>query len=84
MLNGADAEIVRVRLHDDRNQLEAGNAEAIEELALILGDNGLVYSIALRCAPQDFSRLEPVFQKAAHSWRIKKPDAVQPAPPAKK
>jgi hypothetical protein len=76
LLNGADAEIVSVQLHD-----EAGNAGAIEAIALIQGDDGLVYSIALRCAPQDFARLEPLFQQTARSWRIKAP-ASAPAPPS--
>jgi len=40
---------------------------------LIVGDDGLVYSIALRCPPQDFTRLEPIFQKTVHSWRVKPP-----------
>ncbi len=62
------AQIVRVRLHDDSK-----NTETIEAVALIEGDEGLVYSIALRCAPQDFTRLEPVFQKVIHSWRIQPP-----------
>jgi hypothetical protein len=77
ILNGGDAEIIRVRLHDDVNK-----SEAVEEIALIEGDEGLVYSIALRCAPQDFARLEPVFQTAAHSWHIKAAAAV-PAPQSK-
>ena len=93
MLNGADAEIVRVHLHEDAgtsesnasetNASEASQSGAIEEIALILGPDRLVYSIALRCAPKDFARVEPVFQKAAHSWRIKE-TALQPAPPANK
>jgi hypothetical protein len=77
LLNGADAEIVRVALHDDATKLDT-----IEEVALIEGEEGLVYSIALRCAPQDFPRLEPVFEKAAHSWRIQ-PPAPEPAPPSR-
>jgi hypothetical protein len=77
ILNGGDAEIVRVRLHDD-----VSKSEAIEEIALIEGNEGLVYSIALRCTPQEFARLEPVFQKAAHSWRIKEV-AADPAPQSK-
>jgi hypothetical protein len=75
ILNGGDAEIVRVRLHDDSNK-----PEAIEAIALIEGEDGLVYSIALRCAPEDFARLEPVFQKAAHSWRIKQAPTEQSKP----
>jgi hypothetical protein len=77
MLNGRDAEIVRVLLHDDANK-----SEAIEAVMLTEGDGGLVYSIALRSAPQDSTRLEPVFQRAVHSWRIKQ-SAAQPAPQSK-
>jgi hypothetical protein len=70
ILNGSSAEIVRVRL-----QGQANGTESIEAVALIEGDDGLVYSIALRCAPQDFTRLEPVFEKVIQSWRIQPPPA---------
>ena len=68
LLNGNEAEIVRVHEHNQA----AGN-DVIENVALIEGDDGLVYSIALRCAPEDFARLQPVFQKTAHSWYVKQP-----------
>lgn len=76
LLNGSNAEIIRVLLHD-----QAGNANATEAVALIEGEDGLVYSIALRCAPEEFTRLEAIFQKAIHSWRIK-PPAEQSIPPS--
>jgi hypothetical protein len=76
LLNGADAEIVRVQFHD-----QSGDAGPIEDVALIQGGDGLVYSIALRCAPEDFARLEPVFQQAAQSWRLQ-PVASAPVAPA--
>ncbi len=50
LLNGASAQIVRVELRD-----EEGKPDAIEEIALIEGADGMVYSIALRCAQQDFT-----------------------------
>jgi hypothetical protein len=78
-LNGADAEIVRVQLHNAADQIEA-----IEAVALIDGEEGLVYSIALRCAPKDFARLEPVFQRAARSWRIRQSAAQPTAQPTHK
>jgi hypothetical protein len=79
LLNGTNAEILRVKLHD-----EASNTDTIEEVALIEGDDGLVYSIALRCAPQEFARLEPVFQKSAHSWHIRaEANESTPAPKAR-
>jgi len=71
VVNGSDAEIVRVQLNGD-----AAMPVAMEAVALIQGDEGLVYSIALRCAPGDFARLEPVFQKTVHSWRIKQVEVV--------
>jgi hypothetical protein len=77
LLNGRDAEIVRVRLHGEDNR-----SEAVEAVAMIEGDDGLVYSIALRSAAQDSTRLEAVFQKVIHSWRIKQA-AAQPAPQSK-
>jgi hypothetical protein len=73
LLNGSDAEIVRIHEND-----EASKTDLVEAVALIEGNDGFVYSIALRCAPQEFTRLEAVFQKAAHSWRIK-PSAAQSA-----
>jgi len=82
ILNGSNAEIVRVRLQESAN-----DAESSEAVALIEGTDGLVYSIALRCAPQDYARLEAVFQKVIHSWRLQpratRPTAqpVTPSPP---
>ncbi len=72
LLNGASSEIVRVKLHNDAAK-DANQADTIEEVALIEGDEGLVYSVALRCAPSELARLEPVFQKAARSWHVKPP-----------
>ncbi|MGC2209098.1 MAG: hypothetical protein WA532_03205 [Candidatus Korobacteraceae bacterium] len=76
LLNGAEAEMVRVQFHD-----KSGDAGPIEDVALIQGSDGLVYSIALRCAPQDFPRLEPLFQQTAQSWHLQ-PVASAPVVPA--
>ncbi len=76
LLNGADAEVLRVKLHDN-----ATGADSIEQVALIAGEEGLVYSIALRCPPQDFARLDPIFQRAIHSWSIKDDAPAQQSKP---
>jgi hypothetical protein len=76
LLNGSDAEIVRVQFRD-----EAGNPGPMEAVALIQGDEGFVYSIALRCAPHDFDRLEPVFQQTARSWSIQPPSSAPASSP---
>ena len=81
MLNGSDAEIFRVRLHEESKGAESKETETSEAVALIEGEDGLVYSIALRCAPEDFTRLEAVFQKVIHSWRIR-PSATQSTAPS--
>ena len=77
LLNGASAQIVRVELRD-----EEGKPDAIEEIALIEGADGMVYSIALRCAQQDFDRLAPVFDQAARSWHLRTAQETIPAPAA--
>jgi hypothetical protein len=77
LLNGSPAQTVRVQFHD-----ESGHASAVEEVALIQGEEGLVYSIALRCAPQEFDRLDPVFQQSLQSWRLQ--SAAGPPAPLKK
>ena len=75
LLNGANAQIVRVGLPE-----EAGSTEAIETVALIEGEEGLVYSVALRCSPPDVNRLEPVFRQAIESWRLENAEASSAAP----
>ena len=87
ILNGRNAEIVRVRLHDtklnDTKQSDTKQSDAVEEVALIEGDDGLVYSIAMRSAPEDSARLESIFRKVIRSWRMKQvavPLAKQAAP----
>ena len=85
LINGANAQIVRVGLTG-----EGENGEAIETVALIEGEEGLVYSVALHCSPPEFSRLEPVFRQSLQSWHLQNaeaaptsapdPAAVQPKP----
>ncbi len=75
LINGANVQIVRVGLPE-----EAGNAEAMESVALIEGDEGLVYSIALHCSPPDSNRLDPVFRQVLQSWRLQSAAAPASAP----
>ena len=81
VLRGADAERVAATLAADASGAAGTSGGAIEEVALIAGDNGFVYSIALRCAPADLPRLDPVFEQAARSWRLQ-PSASAAAPKA--
>ena len=76
LLNGAEAQVLKVLLRDDEGKTSQ------EQVALIDGgDEGFVYTIALRCAPSDMARLEPVFQRILESWRVK-PAAVESDKPA--
>lgn len=49
----------------------------IEELVFIEGPDGEIYSVALKCAPQNLARLEPVLTEVVRSWML-----PEPAPPA--
>ena len=59
----------------------------IEELVFIEGPDDEIYSVALKCAPQNFARLEPVFAGMLQSWMLPEPEPPadvpdEAAPPA--
>ncbi|HKD84723.1 MAG TPA: hypothetical protein VKB58_08250 [Terriglobales bacterium] len=49
----------------------------IEELVFIDGPDNEIYSVALKCAPQNLARLEPVLKGVLASWTL-----LEPEPPA--
>jgi hypothetical protein len=49
----------------------------IEKLALIEGNDGEIYSVALKCSPQSLAKLEPVLASVLQSWKM--PEPVPPA-----
>lgn len=65
----------------------------VEEMIFIQGPENEIYSVALKCAPQDLARLEPVLSEVLKSWTQPQPEPpagdddesapAQPAPPAK-
>src|SRR5208283_549649 len=61
----------------------------IEKIVFIEGPDNEIYSVALKCSPQDLSRLEPVLAGVLSSWTLPEPEvpndnAPKPsAPPAK-
>ncbi len=67
------AEVVKVRLHDTKT-----STDWIEEVAFLNSDE-LVYSVALRCAPEAFDRMDPIFRHALQSWKPA-PTPVKPPP----
>jgi len=65
----------------------------IEELVFIEGPENEIYSVALKCAPQNVTKLEPAFAEVLRSWTLPEaepdkseaatePPAKAPAPPA--
>jgi hypothetical protein len=62
----------------------------IEELVFIDGPDNEIYSVALKCAPQNLARLEPVLKSVLASWTLPEPEppasdetAPQGPPPPK-
>jgi hypothetical protein len=39
------------------------------ELVAFIDADGVIYSVALRCAPTELKRLQPIFDHALRSWR---------------
>jgi hypothetical protein len=65
----------------------------IEELVFIEGPENEIYSVALKCAPQNVTKLEPAFSEVLRSWTLPEtepgedegaagPQAKTPAPSA--
>jgi hypothetical protein len=65
----------------------------IEELVFIEGPDNEIYSVALKCAPENLARREPVLNGVLGSWNLPEPEPpavapdeelpVQPDPPVK-
>jgi len=45
----------------------------VEEMIFIQGPENEIYSVALKCAPQDLARLEPVLKGVLDSWTLPQP-----------
>jgi hypothetical protein len=65
----------------------------IEELIFIEGPDNEIYSVALKCAPENLARREPVLTGVLRSWSLPEPEPpvdapgdeapAQPAPPGR-
>lgn len=65
------AEMLKVRYRE-----KATDRDWIEQLVFIQGPDGEMYSVALKCSPENLARLEPVFGGVLASWVL-----PEPAPP---
>lgn len=49
---------------------KTGGREWIEELVFIQGPENEIYSVALKCAPQNATKLEPAFSEVLTTWTL--------------
>ena len=70
------AELLKVR-YSDKNT----GRQWIEELVFIEGPDSEIYSVALKCAPDSLTHMEPQFSRMVESWTL--PEA-SPVPPGAK
>ncbi|HLI63091.1 MAG TPA: hypothetical protein VKV05_06805, partial [Terriglobales bacterium] len=61
---------------------ESNGREWIEEVVFIEGPQNEIYSVALKCAPRNLPRLEPVLAEVLRSWKLPEPEAPPEEPPA--
>jgi hypothetical protein len=66
------AQMLKVRYHE-----KATDRDWVEELVFIQGPDGEIYSVALKCSPENLVRLEPVLAGVLESWVL-----PEPGPPA--
>jgi hypothetical protein len=72
MVDHKPAELLKVQYHD-----KSTDRAWVEELVFIEGPENEIYSVALKSAPDNLKRLEPVFAGVLESWTL-----PQPEPPA--
>ncbi len=63
------AQLLKVRYYEKSNA-----HDWIEEMVFIEGPDNEIYSVALKCSPQDLTRLEPVFKQVLASWTLPEPE----------
>ena len=82
------AQMLKVRYHE-----KATDRDWVEEIVFIQGPDREIYSVALKCSPENLARLEPVFAGVLDSWVLPEPEPPageeeeetpkQPTPPSK-
>jgi hypothetical protein len=66
------AQMLKVRYRE-----KATDRDWVEEMVFIQGPDREIYSVALKCSPENLARLEPVFAGVLDSWVL-----PEPGPPA--
>lgn len=63
------AQMLKVRYRE-----KATDRDWVEEMVFIQGPDGEIYSVALKCTPENLARLEPVFAGVLESWVLPEPE----------
>jgi hypothetical protein len=63
------AQMLKVRYHE-----KATDRDWIEQMVFIEGPNREIYSVALKCSPENLARLEPLFAGVLESWKLPEPE----------
>jgi hypothetical protein len=64
------AQMLKVRYHE-----KATDRDWVEEIVFIEGPDREIYSVALKCAPENLAHLEPVFAGVLDSWVLPEPES---------
>ena len=72
---GLPAQLLKIRYQepDDKTVIEEG---------LFIDGEDTIYSVVLRCAPDQLSALEPAFQRIVKTWRLYEPKPTTQKTPA--
>jgi hypothetical protein len=63
------AQMLKVRYHET-----ATDRDWVEQMVFIQGPDREIYSVALKCSPENLARLEPVFAGVLASWVLPEPE----------
>jgi hypothetical protein len=63
------AQMLKVRYRE-----KATDRDWVEEMVFIQGPDREIYSVALKCSPENLARLEPVFASVLASWVLPEPE----------
>ena len=64
------AQMLKVRYHET-----ATDRDWVEQMVFIQGPDREIYSVALKCSPENLARLEPVFAGVLASWALPEPES---------
>ena len=63
------AQMLKVRYRE-----KATDRDWVEQMVFIQGPDGEMYSVALKCSPENLARLEPLFAGVLDSWVLPEPE----------